>query len=245
MSLDAQTPAQDPASPDQLFAARTDSRAGQRAIALWEAQLTASPADYDTAWKLSRAYYWLGTAGAPPPERRSALEKGITRGRLATTLQPERVEGFFWMAASMGSLAEAYGLRQGLKYRTPIRTALEQARRLDPEYLDGSPDRALGRWYAQVPSMFGGDLARAESHLRAALARKPDSVVTLVFLAEVMEERKQVAEARRLAQAALDAPVDPAWAAEDATHRESARKLLARLKGSGARKPAPPEPGPQ
>lgn len=236
--MDAQTAAKDPAAADQLYAARSDGQSGQRAIAVWEAQLAAQPADFDAAWKLARAYYWLGTAGAPPAERRAALDKGIARGRLASTLQPDRVEGFFWMAANMGSLAEAFGLRQGLKYRTPIRTALEQARRLDPDYLDGSPDRALGRWYAQVPSMFGGDLTKAETHLRAALARKPDSVITLVFLAEVMEERKQTAEARRLAQAALDAPIDPAWAAEDAGHRDTARRLLGRLK-------TPPGPRPQ
>jgi hypothetical protein len=52
-----------------------------------------------------------------------------------------------------------------------------------------------------------------------------------------MEERKQTAEARRLAQAALDAPVDPAWAAEDAGHRSTARRLLARLKASPGPKP--------
>jgi len=235
--LDAHQAAQDPASADQLYAARTDVRAGERAIALWETQLLATPDDFDAAWKLARAYYWLGTAGAPPAERRQALDKGIARGRLATTLQPARVEGYFWMAANMGSLAEGFGLRQGLKYRTPIRTALEQARRLDPAYLEGSPDRALGRWYAQVPSMFGGDLDKAEVHLRAALARKPDSVITLVFLAEVMEERKKPAEARRLAQAAIDAPTDPAWAAEDAGHRETARRMLARLKAAPAPKP--------
>lgn len=235
--MDAHQAAQDPASADQLYAARTDVRAGQRAIALWETQLLATPDNFDAAWKLARAYYWLGTAGAPPAERRQALDKGIARGRLATTLQPARVEGYFWMAANMGSLAEGFGLRQGLKYRTPIRTALEQARRLDPAYLEGSPDRALGRWYAQVPSMFGGDLDKAEAHLRAALARKPDSVVTLVFLAEVMEERKKPAEARRLAQAAIDAPADPAWAAEDAGHRETARRMLARLKAAPVPKP--------
>ena len=237
MPLDAESRAQVPETPDQLYAARSDVRAGQRAIALWEAQLVAQPGDFEAAWKLARAYYWLGTAGAPPTERRAALEKGITRGRLATTLQPDRLEGLFRSSANMGSLAEAFCLRQGLKYRTPIRTALEQARRLDPDYLDGSPDRALGRWYAQVPSMFGGDLAKAETHLRAALARKPDSIITLVFLAEVMEERKQTAEARRLAQAALDAPIDPAWAAEDAGHRDTARQMLARLKATPGPKP--------
>ena len=67
------------------------------------------------------------------------------RGRPGGSGAPRR-DGHFWMAANMGALADAHGLRQGLKYRTPIREALETARRIDPSFLDGSPDRALGRW---------------------------------------------------------------------------------------------------
>ena len=67
----------------------------------------------------------------------------------------------------MGALADAHGLRQGIKYRTPIREALETALVVSiPPYLDGSPDRALGRWYCKVPGLFGGDLKKSEQHLR-------------------------------------------------------------------------------
>ena len=67
--------------------------------------------------------------------------------------------------------------------RWPTRTACARAsstarrsakrsrrrRRLDPAFLDGSPDRALGRWYYKVPGLFGGDLDKSEQHLRTAL----------------------------------------------------------------------------
>jgi hypothetical protein len=52
----------------------------------------------------------------------------------------------------MGALAESFGMRQGLKYRGPIKDALETVLRLDPGYLQGIRDRALGRWYYKVPA---------------------------------------------------------------------------------------------
>ena len=87
-------------------------------------------------------------------------------------MQPNRPEGHFWTAANMGALAESFGLRAGLKYRKPIK---ERSRRSapDPAFRQGSADRALGRWYAKVPGLFGGDDKLAEQHLRESLMYNP------------------------------------------------------------------------
>ncbi len=158
------------------------------------------------------------------------LEQGIAAGRVAMAARPTAPDGHFWMAANMGALADAHGLRQGMKYRTPIRTALEAALKADPAYLDGSPDRALGRWYYKVPGLFGGDLKKSEMHLRKALAYNPDSIISLIFLAETLGELGKTAEARTTLETAIEAPADPDWAPEDARFKAQARQLLAALK---------------
>src|SRR5690606_31548468 len=132
------------------------------------------------------ARYWLGTHGLPPEQRKGTLEQGVAEGRTAAALEPGRPEGHFWMAANMGALAESFGLRQGIRYRGAIREALERVLALDPSYLHGSADRALGRWYFKVPGLFGGSDRRSEEHLRKALAYNPHSVITHVFLAETL-----------------------------------------------------------
>ncbi len=134
------------------------------------------------------------------------------------------------MAANMGALAEAHGLRQGIKYRNPIRLALEAALKAQPSYLDGSPDRALGRWYYKVPGLFGGDLKKSEAHLRAALTYKRDSVISLLFLAETLIDLNRRSEARAALQAALEAPADPEWLPEDTRFKAQARQLLSTIK---------------
>src|SRR4051812_34534459 len=153
----------------QLYADRGTLANARRAAEIWRAELAAGGSHaFDAARRLARADYWLGEH-APEAERRAAFEGGIDAGRKATALQPNRPDGYFWAAANMGGLAESFGLRQGIKYRKPIKEGLETALRLDPAFLQGSADRALGRWYFRVPRLFGGSHAAAEEHLRASL----------------------------------------------------------------------------
>ncbi len=133
--------------PDALYRERERLASAKQATEIWAARLVSNPKDFESAWKLARARYWLGTNGLPPSERRAALEQGIAAGRQAAALEAKRPEGHFWMAANMGALAESFGLRQGIKYRGEIRDELQVVLNLDPAFLQGSADRALGRWY--------------------------------------------------------------------------------------------------
>src|SRR5262245_17543523 len=163
--------------PDALYADRANLASAQRAAEMWKADLARDSGAFEAAWKLARADYWIG-GHAGESERRKIYEEGIDAGRKAIAVQPDRPDGHFWMAANMGALAESYGLRQGLKYRKPIKEALETVLRIDPAFLQGSADRALGRWYFKVPGIFGGSDKQAEAHLRTSLTYKPTSTAS-------------------------------------------------------------------
>jgi hypothetical protein len=208
------------ADPDRLFANRTDAASARQAADLWAAALRRNPGDFDAAWKLARADYWLG-GHAAESERRTALENGIESGKAAASLQPGRAEGHFWMAANMGALAETYGLRAGARYRKPIKEALEAVQQ-------GSADRALGRWYFKVPALLGGSAKRAEEHLRASLIYNPNSTASHFFLAELLFDQHRDAEARVELQKVLDAPLDLDWVPEDQEFKQKARALAGR-----------------
>jgi tetratricopeptide (TPR) repeat protein len=214
---------------EHLYADRANLASARRAAAIWSSALAADPRDAEAAWKLARIDYWLGNQ-APEAERRAFLESGIDAGRKAAALQPDRPEGHFWIAANMGALAESFGLRQGLKYRKPIKEAIETVLRLDPKFQDGSADRALGRWYFKVPRLFGGDRTLAEAHLRRSLTYNPDSTVSHFFLGELFEDEKRTAEARAEFQKVLDAPLSRDWAPEDQDYKARARGILTTLR---------------
>ena len=198
----------------------------KQATEIWAARLAANAKDFESAYKLARVRYWLGTNGLPEPERKAALEAGIAAARTAIALDPKRPEGHFWLGANMGALAESFGLRQGLKYRGQIKDALLATLKIDPAFLGGSADRALGRWYYKVPGLFGGSNKQSEMHLRKSLTYSPNSVLSHLFLAETLEDMGRTDDARKECQAAIDAPFDPEWAPEDKRFKETARRLL-------------------
>ncbi len=216
-------------SADDLYAERESLPSAIRAAAIWTGDTERDPSAFDPAWKLARVCYWLGTH-APDRERRGYLERGVASAQRAARLAPARPEGHFWAAATMGALAEGYGLRAGLKYRKAIRESLETALRIDPPFMAGSPDRALGRYYHKVPALFGGSLTRAEQHLRASLRYDAQSPLTHYFLAELLIDLKRPADARAELQRVLDAPLEGPWAPEGRIYKQLAAARLATLR---------------
>jgi len=220
---------QDSADPDALYARRDDIASAQQAAGVWQSRLEHNPNDFESAWKLAKATYWIGTQG-PEAQRRATLEQGIIAGRTATKLEPNRPEGHMWLAANMGALAESFGLRQGLKYRGEIKSELETVLRVNPSYEQGSADRALGRWYYKVPGLFGGSDTKSEEHLRKALTYNPNSTASLYFLAETLIALKRKPEAKTTLERCLASPIDPNWGAEDRDFKRKAEKLMQTLK---------------
>jgi hypothetical protein len=225
VTLSATSAAPQGGDPDALYARREDLASAREAERLWQARLTAHPADFEAAWKIARARYWLG-GHASEAERKKILEDGIAAAKMAASLRPERPEGHFWLAANMGALAESFGMRQGIKYRGAIKDALLTVLKIDPAFQEGSADRALGRWYFKVPGLFGGSNQKSETHLRQSLTYAPQSSASHFFLAETLFDLGRDAEARAELQKVIDGPVDPDWAPEDREFKEKARARL-------------------
>src|SRR6202023_2214058 len=122
-------------------------------------------------------------------------------------------------AASMGARAESCGTRAGLKYRKPVKEELETVLRLDPAFMAGSADRALGRWYFEGARLFGGSNTKADAPLRASLKYDDQSAVSHFFLAELLLDEGRKDDARAELQKVLGAAVDPEWAPEDNDHK--------------------------
>jgi hypothetical protein len=219
----AQTPTPD--DPDLLYRQRADRVSARRAADLWAAR----PAnDFEASWKLARACYWMGTH-APDAARRAALERGVQAGEAAARIAPDRPEGHFWLAADMGRLAESFGIGQGLKYRGRIKAELERVIAIEPGWLGGSAEAALGQWYAEVPRLFGGSRPKAEALLRRALTYDGRNRSALSSLADLLIDAGKNEEAAAVLRRVLEGPSDPEWIPEDAEFKKKAAERLERL----------------
>ena len=77
--MDARPSRQVPADdPDALYKDRETLASAKKATEIWAGRLAANPKDFDSAYRLAQARYWLGTNGLPEPERKAALEAGVT-----------------------------------------------------------------------------------------------------------------------------------------------------------------------
>ena len=224
--------------PDALYRERVDFARAREAVGLWDARLKADPKDFESAWKIARASYWIGPHEDRDAGRRT-LERGVAAGTNAAAIAPQRPEGHFWRAANMGALAESYGLRQGLKYRGAIKDALEQVLKIDPAFQLGSAYSALGRWYHMVPGLFGGSEARSEEYLRKALTLNANSILAHFYLAETLFERDKDAEALDELKKVVAAQRSPDFEPEDRElQMKAAAELSRRQRTAYAKAPA-------
>lgn len=214
------------ANPDELYRDRQNMASARKAAEIWAGR-AAGGHDFEASWKLARICYWIGSEG-DPQERRPALERGLAAGEQAITIDSSRPEGHFWLAATMGGLAQSFGVMQGIKYRGRIKKELELVLAMGESWQEGSADRALGWWYHMVPGLFGGSEEKAETYLRKALSYNTESTVTLFFLSEVLKERGKKAESDEMLRRIISAPVDPDWIPEDTSYKRQAAELLAK-----------------
>ena len=215
--------------PAALYATRERLADAEQAAALWERALAADPGDFDAARKLARACYWLGGRRLTEVGRKAAFLRGMAAAEGAIAARSHEPDGYFWLAANMGGLAELGGIRAGLRYRRPVRDNLETVLALDPSFQKGSADRALGRWYFKVPGIFGGSKTKSVQHLRASLSHHPQSIASRYFLAETYESMNRDAEAIALLKEIEALPVDPEWAPEDREFKAKASALRQKI----------------
>jgi hypothetical protein len=214
---------------DRLYANRESLADAEHAAAIWERALSARADDFDAARKLARASYWLGEHRQGEAARAAAFERGMAAAERAIAARSNLPDGYFWLAANMGGFAELKGIRAGLKYRRPVRDNLEKVLAMDPAFLKGSADRALGRWYYKVPGLFGGSKTKSVQHLRASIGHHPQSIASRYFLAETFESMGRNADAIAALKEIETLAIDPDWAPEDREFKEKARALQKRL----------------
>jgi hypothetical protein len=65
--------------PDQLYAQRTNLASAERAATIWEERLSAQANDFEAAWKLARAAYWLGGHAATGERRKSRSTRNVRK----------------------------------------------------------------------------------------------------------------------------------------------------------------------
>ena len=211
---------------DALFAQRADLAKARQAAALYEKALQANPKNEAAAYKLARAYYWIGKHQKTDEQKVAVFEKGIAAAKKALAIDPRSLGGHFWLGVCYGVYGSAKGVMKSLSLVDPIKQEMAAVIARDPSYESGGAYRVLGRLYFKLPGLFGGSNRKAVQNLKTAIKYGPHRWLNHIYLAEVYLDQGEKEKARALLKQVLAGPPEPGLEPEWTEEKATARKLL-------------------
>jgi tetratricopeptide (TPR) repeat protein len=209
---------------DALYAARAQLENVRASVELLRAAV--EPYDYEVAWRLARALFFLGQEANTPEDARALHAQGVEVSARAARVRPGRVEGRFWLGVNLALSARLENPLTALPQALRARRELERAARIDSAYHGAGPLRVIGRLQHKLPRWLGGGANRARANFERAIELAPANTVTRLYFAELLIDAGAIDQARTQLEVILNAPHDPAWAFEIKRDQRLAREIL-------------------
>ena len=225
---DAKMAAERIAEADALYEGREDLQKARGAVVSLRQARTADYGNYEAAWKLARASFFVGDRTDNDSERDDLFREGTEAGKAAIQLQPDKPEGHFWLGANYGGSA-AHSTIANLSSFQDIKREMEAVLKIDESYQGYSAYLGLGRLYLQAPTVLGGDTDKAIEYLQKGIKANPNHGLMRFHLAEAYESNNRDAEAKKQIEALMALTPDPKHMAEHKDAVEKAKKLLEKI----------------
>jgi tetratricopeptide (TPR) repeat protein len=210
---------------ESLFKQRTDISNLREAVKLLTAARSADNRNFEVEWKFSKFSYFLGKQTTDEKESSSAFEKGKEAGMIASRMEPNKPDGYFWYGANLGELARQSPVTIGIKSVTDIQQAMNKVIELDPGYQAASAYDALAQIELKT-TMTGGKPEKAVELLEKALEIEKNNTNLRLHLAEAYLAVDKDAEARKQLDLVLQMKPNPEYLPEYNEDVSNAKKLL-------------------
>jgi tetratricopeptide (TPR) repeat protein len=211
------------AEADLLYRGRVDIAGVQRSIVLLR---VAALEEFEAAWRLGRAHFFLGQEDPNVEGRQSHYRSGLEASAMATYLNPNSVEGHFWLGVNLALLASEKKLWSAASLALKARRSLLQAIVLNRSYHGAGPLRVLARLEHKLPALLGGGKARARRRFEEAIQTDPSNTVTRIYFAELLLDLGEQSLATEQLEHVISAFEDAAWEFEIERDKRIARSRL-------------------
>ncbi len=189
---------------DRLFSRGDAPAQDQQAYAILESALTADGKNYDLLWRAARSAYYVGDFGVEA-DKLKHFDKGIALAQRAIILQPNSVEGHFWLAANYGGKAQLVGALKALSTVKKIRNEMQLVVKLNDAYENGNAYLALGEIDRELPGVMGGNKKRALGFYEQGLKVAPENLDLKVALSKAYQDAGRKDDAKRLLEEVIKA----------------------------------------
>ena len=225
---DAKMAADKLAEAEPLYEGREDMTKARSAVTALRQAHAADYGNYEAAWKLARAAFYVGDRTDNETEREAMFKEGTDAGKAAVQLQPNKPDGHFWLGANYGGSA-AHSTLANFSSFQDIKGEMEAVLKLDQGYQGYSAYLGLGRLYRQAPKMLGGDPPKAVEYLEKGVKLNPTNTLMRYELAAAYKTLNRNAKAKKQIETLMSTTPDPKYTAEHKQAVEDAKKLLEKI----------------
>lgn len=215
-------------SAEDLFRQRSDIENLRKAVQTVAAIRDPDHRNFDVEWNFARYSYFLGKAEKDAETAEAIFEKGKDAGNIASRIEPNRPDGYFWFGANLGELARSSPVTVGIRSVNDIRESMEKVVELDPSYQGASAYDALGEVEMGTRSFKGGKAEKAVEYFEQGLKLAPTNSNLRLHLAKAYLALKQDVKARIALDALMSMQPDPNYVGEHQAAVTEARRLIER-----------------
>jgi tetratricopeptide (TPR) repeat protein len=210
---------------DELFLQRTNVEKLKEAVKTISRGRNADNRNFEVEWKFAKYNYFLSKQLSDEKEIDKTLKDGYSAGMIASRLEPNKPDGFFWAAANLGEQARLSPITVGLKATGEIRELMNKVIEIQPNYQGASAFDALGQ-LELATRLTGGKVEKAIEYFEKGLEYEKENGYLYLHLAEAYLANKEDAKAKKNLDYVIKMKENPEFAIERKEIVEKAKKLL-------------------
>lgn len=213
------------AKADALFQQREDVEKLREAVKLLEQVRNPDARNFETEWKFAKYNYFLGKQTTDEAESEKAFEDGTNAGRIASRVESQKPDGYFWFGANLGEQAKKSPITVGIKSVDDIREAMNKVIELQPDYQGASAYDALGQ-LELATRLTVGKTEKAVEYLEKGVEIENNNTYLRLHLAEAYLALDRKSDAKKQLEYLLQMKPSTDYAVEYKETTEKAKKLL-------------------
>jgi hypothetical protein len=214
------------AKADQLFTQREDVKKLEEARRIIGQIREADHRNFEVEWRFAKYSLFLGEKTEDDDKRQKMFEDGRDAGKIASRIQADRPEGYFWYGANLAELAKMSPVTVGYTSVDNIRDAMNTVIKIQPGYQGASAYDILAQVELNT-RLFGGKATKAVEYLEKAVEIEKNNSNLRLHLAQAYLDADKPELARQQLEYILKMQPDPEYVPEHKQNVVEAKKLLA------------------
>jgi tetratricopeptide (TPR) repeat protein len=210
---------------ETLFAQRKDVNKLREAVKTITRARNSDKRDFEVEWKFAKYNYFLSKQVTDEKEAEKLLKEGYAAAIIASRLEPNKPDGYFWYSACLGEQSRRSPITVGIKAVSEIQTGMNKVIQIDPKYQGASAFDGLAQVELKT-TLVGGKPEKAVELLEKALEYDKGNGYIYLHLAEAYLAVKKDAEAKKQLDFVLKMKLIPEFEVEHAEIQAAAKKLL-------------------